>query len=94
MDLLRTAVSLLGIYDPDGADMSRAANERKGIRLLAQMPALVTTYARYQQGQAPVAPRPDLDLGGNFLYQLRGTEPNARSIISSMSPWCCTPTTS
>src|SRR5437762_3557249 len=78
MDVLRTAVSLLGIYDPDGADMTREANERKGLRLLAQMPALVTTYARYQQGRAPVAPRPDLDIAANFLYQLHGREPNER----------------
>ena len=78
MDVLRTAVSLLGLYDPDVADMSRKANERKAIRLLAQMPALVTTYYRYRTGQEPVAPRPDLDLAGNFLYQLHGKLPNDR----------------
>jgi citrate synthase len=78
MDVLRTAVSMLGLYDPDVTDPSRAANERKAIRLLAQMPALVTTFHRYREGKEAVAPRPDLDIAGNFLYQLHGKLPNDR----------------
>jgi citrate synthase len=78
MDVLRTAVSLLALYDPDVADMSRPANERKARRLLARMPALITTYHRARLGQEPVAPRPDLDLAANFLYQLHGKEPGER----------------
>src|SRR5690242_13222944 len=32
MDVLRTAVSMLGLYDPESQDMSPEANHRKAIR--------------------------------------------------------------
>jgi len=37
MDALRTAVSALGLYDPDAGDNSREARLRKSIRLTAQV---------------------------------------------------------
>src|SRR5215831_18896415 len=46
MDMLRTAVSLLSFYDPDGADISREANIRKASRLVAKFPTIVTTFHR------------------------------------------------
>lgn len=78
MDVLRTAVSLLALYDPDGQDTAQEANERKAIRVLAQLPALITTYHHYRHGRPPVAPHPGRDLAGNFLYQLHGQTPGAR----------------
>jgi citrate synthase len=77
MDALRTAVSALGIWDPDNKDNSREANLRKSIRLTAQIPTLITTFNHLRNGRAPVAPRPDLTLAGNFLYMLRGEEPSS-----------------
>src|SRR5215212_961163 len=44
MDVLRTAVSMLGIYDPISKDMSSEANELKAIKLMAQTATIVTTY--------------------------------------------------
>src|SRR5581483_1524282 len=41
MELLRTVVSLLSMYDPDDADNSREANVRKATRLVAQTPTVV-----------------------------------------------------
>ena len=41
MDVLRTGVSMLGLYDADAADMSEAANVRKAIRLTSQIATLV-----------------------------------------------------
>ncbi|MFP5261421.1 MAG: citrate synthase [Blastocatellia bacterium] len=76
MDMLRTVVSALSFYDPDGADMSREANVRKAIRLTAKFPTIVTTFQRLRNGQDPVEPRTDLSLAGNFLYTLRGEEPD------------------
>src|SRR5947207_2836675 len=43
MDALRTLTSALGHYDPDAADNSAAANERKAIRLTAQVSSIVAT---------------------------------------------------
>ncbi len=36
MDVLRTAVSMLSLYDPEAQDMSAEANHRKAVRLMAQ----------------------------------------------------------
>src|SRR5262245_4226107 len=43
MDVLRTLASALSHYDPDVLDNSRPANERKAIRLTAQLGSLVAT---------------------------------------------------
>lgn len=76
MDVLRTAVSLLGLYDPDQGDESRGANERKAIRLLAKTPTIVAAFDRLRNGREPLEPRNDLNHASNFLYMLRGTVPD------------------
>ena len=76
MDMLRTVVSALALYDPEAADMSREANVRKAIRLTAKFPTIVTTFERLRNGSEPVEPREDLSVAGNFLYTLRGQEPD------------------
>jgi 2-methylcitrate synthase len=76
MDMLRTVVSALGLYDPDAGDNSIEANVRKAVRLTAKFPIIVTTFQRVRNGQEPVQPREDLSLAGNFLYTLNGKEPN------------------
>jgi citrate synthase len=76
MDMLRTVVSALSFYDPDGADMSREANVRRGIRLTAKLPTILTTFQRVRNGLEAIEPRPDLSLAGNFLYTLKGEAPD------------------
>lgn len=75
MDVVRTGVSVLGLYDPDGGDESREANLRKALRIQAQVPTLVATWARLRKGKAPVPPSPRLGLAENFLYMLSGRKP-------------------
>jgi citrate synthase len=77
MDVLRTAVSGLSFYDPDGGDMSPEANRRKALRLLARTPTVVAAFARSRQGQAPLPPAADLGVAANFLYMLNGARPDA-----------------
>ncbi|MBI3462509.1 MAG: citrate synthase, partial [Planctomycetes bacterium] len=74
--VLRTAVSLLGLYDPEAEDMSPEANLRKAIRLTAQTTTIITAFQRLRNGQQPVPPNPNLSHAANFLYMLRGSEPN------------------
>ncbi len=74
MEVLRTAVSLLSMYDPDDADNEREANVRKATRLVAQTPTIVAALQAIREGREPVAPRPDLSLAANFLYMLFGKE--------------------
>jgi citrate synthase len=76
MDMLRTIVSALSFYDPDGPDNSEEANTRRAIRLTAKFPTIVTTFQRVRSGLPPVEPRKDLSVAGNFLFTLRGEEPD------------------
>ena len=75
MDVLRTAVSALSAYDKEVADNSVEATIRKGIRLTAQAPTIVTTHARIKEGKDPVSPNANLNQAANFLYMLFGEEP-------------------
>ncbi|MGI4791191.1 MAG: citrate/2-methylcitrate synthase [Janthinobacterium lividum] len=76
MDALRTATSLLALYDPDEGDESMEANKRKALRVTAQMGTLVGTLDRLRNGQEPVAPVAGLSTAASFLHQLTGTVPN------------------
>src|SRR6185369_1565128 len=68
MEVLRTAVSMLSMYDPEAEDMSPEANLRKAIRLTAQAATLVTAFHRVRTGKDVVAPRTDLSHAANFAY--------------------------
>ncbi|MFQ6027818.1 MAG: citrate/2-methylcitrate synthase [Dehalococcoidia bacterium] len=70
MDALRTGISALSAFDPEVTDNSPEATIRKGIRLTAQGPTIVAAHHRLRQGLEPVAPNPDLNHAGNFLYML------------------------
>jgi citrate synthase len=76
MDMLRTVVSALSFFDPDGGDMSDEANRRRAIRLTAKFPTIVTTFERVRNGQKPIEPRKELSIAGNFLFTLRGELPD------------------
>src|SRR5881397_3567817 len=76
MEVLRTTVSMLSMFDPETDDMSPEATLRKAIRLTAQAATLVTAFDRIRNGKDPVAPRADLSHAANFAYMLNGTLPN------------------
>lgn len=75
MDVLRTAVSVVGANDPLAADSSPAANLEKAARLFAAIPAMVAYDQRRRHGLGVVAPREDLDYARNFLWMTFGGEP-------------------
>jgi citrate synthase len=76
MEVLRTSVSMLSMYDAEAEDMSAEANLRKAIRLTAQTATLVTAFHRIRSGNEVVPPRTDLSHAANFAYMLNGTLPN------------------
>ena len=80
MDVLRTAVSALGVYDPEGRDNSAEANLRKSVRLTAQIGTVVAAAERLRTGKPPVAPDRDLSHAANFLYMLWGKKADADSV--------------
>jgi citrate synthase len=76
MDMLRTAVSLLGLYDPDGRDNSLEASRRKAMRLTAQIATIVATFHRIREKKEIVPPDPSLNHAANLLYMMRGEKPD------------------
>ncbi|MEN1968245.1 citrate synthase [Lentibacillus sp. N15] len=76
MAALRTAVSLLGLYDEEADVMEEAANKRKALRIQAKMATVVTAFARIRKGKEPVQPKKELGFAANFLYMLNGKEAN------------------
>ncbi|MBC7928656.1 MAG: citrate synthase, partial [Bryobacteraceae bacterium] len=73
---LRTAVSMLSLYDPDAQDMSEQANLIKAQKLIAQTATIVTTFDRLRNGHEVIEGDPQLGLAGNFLYTLTGKKPD------------------
>ena len=78
MEVLRTVVSTLSMYDPDAHDNGREANIRKATRLTAQFPTIVAYWDQIRNGREPIAPREKGSLAANFLYMLTGKEPDER----------------
>lgn len=76
MEMLRTLVSSLSLYDPESEDMSVEANRRKAMRLTSQMATLVAALGRAKAGSDQVRPDRRLSHAANFLYMLRGTAPH------------------
>jgi citrate synthase len=76
MDVLRTAVSMLSLYDPLAKDNSVAANNHKAEKLMAQTATIVTTFDRLRNGREIIEGDPSLSLAGNFLYTLTGKRPD------------------
>ncbi len=76
MEKLRTAVSLLGMYDEEANDMTPEANYRKAIRLIAQTPTIIAAQERLRRGKAPVAPKSGMTTAESFLYMMHDTEPD------------------
>jgi citrate synthase len=76
MDVLRTAVSMLGLYDPLARDQSPEANAQKAVKLMSQTPTIVSTYDRLRNGRPILEGDPKLGFAANFLYTLTGKQPD------------------
>ncbi len=76
IELLRTAISALSLYDPDDYNYSEEANIRKGIRIIAKIPTLIAFAHRIQTNQPLVEPSNDLSLAANYYYMMTGKKPN------------------
>ena len=76
MDVVRTAVSLLGALDPAAGDSSPAAELAKAERLFAVLPAVIAHVQRRRRGLDPVPARDDLGHAANLLWTTLGEEPD------------------
>jgi citrate synthase len=76
MDVLRTAVSTLGLYDREEKNNDHAANVSKAIRLTSQIAMIVAAYDRLRKGKNVVEPDRSLSHAANFLLMLNGQAPS------------------
>ncbi|OLE52331.1 MAG: citrate synthase [Acidobacteria bacterium 13_1_20CM_3_53_8] len=76
MDVLRTSVSALGLYDKRARETSREASLALATRLTAQMPTLVAAWERIRNGLEILAPKPEQNIATNYLYMLKGEMPS------------------
>jgi citrate synthase len=76
MDVLRTAVSLLGLYDRDEKSNDHDANVNKAVRLTSQIAMVVAAYDRLRKGKNLVDPDPSLSHAANLLLLLNGEMPS------------------
>jgi citrate synthase len=76
MDVLRTAVSMLGLFDPQAADSTPEANRKKAVKLVSKIATIVTSFDRLRNGKEIVPNDPALSHPANFLYTLTGKRPD------------------
>jgi citrate synthase len=76
LTVLRTAVSALGLSDPDANVHTPEAHLQQSLQLTAQLPTISAAWQRLRHGQPPIAPRDDLGQAANYLYMLTGTIPD------------------
>jgi len=75
MSVLRTAVSMLGLYDPKADINTPEENRRKALELTAKVPVIVAAWERIRHGKTPIAAQKDFGFAANFLYMLKGEHP-------------------
>lgn len=80
MEVLRTAVSSLGHWDPDSGNTALDACLRKAQRLTLRMPLLVAAHQRLREGNEPIKPVPGQGIAYNFLYTLKGQVPDKKVV--------------
>ena len=79
MEVIRTGVSMLGLYDNRGDDQNRELNEERAISICAKIPLIVAYFHRARQGLDLPPVRDDLSEAGHFLYLINGEEPGAEA---------------
>lgn len=81
IDVLRTAISMLGLHDPTVLlDDSFAANQRRAISILAKVSVIVAYYHRARNGLDLPKVRKDLGEAAHFLYLLDDAEPSPKKV--------------
>jgi citrate synthase len=80
MDVVRTAVSMLGIYDKRAktGEPDLALDAKIALSLVAKTPVIVAAYHRFRQGLELPPIRTDLPEAAHFLYLINGEAPSEK----------------
>jgi citrate synthase len=76
IDIMRTAVSLLGCYETNRHDLTMPENQAIAIKLVAQIGMIAAYFHRARQGLDLPPPRKDLGEAAHFLYLMTGEVPS------------------
>jgi len=84
MDVMRTAISMLGLYDPDiDKEATREINERRARSITAKIGVIAAYFHRARQGKSLPPVRDDLTEAEHFLYLICG-EPQAKEASDAL----------
>ena len=76
MDVMRTAVSMLGLYDRDALkNQSPEENKERARSITAKIGVIAAYFHRARQGKSLPPVREDLNEAGHFLYLITDEEP-------------------
>ncbi|MBX7210085.1 MAG: citrate synthase [Verrucomicrobiaceae bacterium] len=76
IDVMRSAVSMLGCYDTDRHDLDMGKDMANGIKLISQIGIIAAYFHRARQGLELPPVRKDLSEAAHFLYLMNGEVPS------------------
>ncbi len=76
MDVMRTAASMLVMYDKDPNNRNLDATIDKVITLIAKLPTIAAATGRFREKKEYIPPDKSLGHSVNFLYMINGKRPN------------------
>ncbi len=76
MDVLRTAVSLLGSSSKNTWNKNSQDIREKGLQIMSLIPIVITAHYRFQKGEDYILPKKDASIAHNFLYMYYGKDPS------------------
>ncbi len=81
MDVMRSAVSVLGTLEPEKADHGKAGARKIADRLMASMGSMLLYWHHYSHRGKRIDTETDDDsIGGHFLHLLHGKPPTAEQV--------------
>jgi len=81
MDVIRTAVSMLGLYDTElEEDINVDKNRIRALHITAKIGVIAAYFNRARQGKPLPPVREDLGEAAHFLYLLNGEEPRPEAV--------------
>jgi len=84
MDVMRTAISMLGLYDPDiGKEATPEINRRRATSITAKIGVIAAYFHRARNGKSLPPVRDDLTEAEHFLYLMCG-EPQTKEASDTL----------
>ena len=80
IDVMRSAVSMLGCYDTDRHDLDMGKEQATGIKLIAQIGIVAAYFHRARLGLELPPVRKDLSEAAHFLYLITGEVPSKEAV--------------